>query len=212
MQKSEILQLFPVPLLRSKYPKDISKELEYVNSLKFERSNSIDMNSIKEHNNSTNNTFLLEDPELKDISEYINEMIECYSKNILQSKNSLIVTQSWANKNKKGERHHKHTHSNSIISGVFYLKSNENLPPIHFHKKNPDHFQFDSESINLLNCDSFSLPTESGELLLFPSTLEHSVPINQIDDTRISISFNTFFKKSVGNINSLNYLPIEKCL
>jgi ectoine hydroxylase-related dioxygenase (phytanoyl-CoA dioxygenase family) len=55
------------------------------------------------------------------------------------------------------------------------------------------------------------LSAESGELLLFLSTLEHSVLENKSEEDRISISFNTFTKGSIGSIEDLTYIPIDRC-
>jgi ectoine hydroxylase-related dioxygenase (phytanoyl-CoA dioxygenase family) len=54
------------------------------------------------------------------------------------------------------------------------------------------------------------LPLNSGELILFPSNLTHSVPENKADLPRISLAFNTFAKNSLGSIDSLTYLPLNK--
>ena len=49
----------------------------------------------------------------------------------------------------------------------------------------------------------------SGELILFPSNLRHSVPINQGDEERISLSFNTFSIDELGSKDSLTHLDIR---
>ena len=56
------------------------------------------------------------------------------------------------------------------------------------------------------------LPMKRGELILFPSNLSHSVPINQSDEERISLSFNTWPKGNMGDIKSLTYLPLDRCV
>lgn len=43
------------------------------------------------------------------------------------------------------------------------------------------------------NADQAVLKVKTGELLLFPSWLQHSVPANRSDRTRISTSFNLMF-------------------
>jgi len=56
------------------------------------------------------------------------------------------------------------------------------------------------------------LPMKRGELILFPSNLTHSVPLNQFEEERISLSFNTWPKGNMGDINSLTYLPLDRCV
>ena len=53
------------------------------------------------------------------------------------------------------------------------------------------------------------IPLKKGDLILFPSNLSHSVPANQSDEERISLSFNTWCTGSLGDIRSLTYLPLE---
>ena len=47
-----------------------------------------------------------------------------------------------------------------------------------------------TEKYNTFNSATFMLPMKRGELILFPSNLTHSVPVNQSDEERISLSFN----------------------
>ena len=50
------------------------------------------------------------------------------------------------------------------------------------------------------------------ELILFPSSLKHSVPINQGDEDRISVSFNTFCIDAIGSEQSLTHLDIRRLM
>ena len=38
------------------------------------------------------------------------------------------------------------------------------------------------------------LPMKRGELILFPSNLQHSVPVNNSEEERISLSFNSWLR------------------
>jgi uncharacterized protein (TIGR02466 family) len=210
MQQPELIQLFATPLLISKYPKDLTKELEFVKNLEYKRENKDETGQLLNHQSS--NTFLFDAPELQEVVEFVNAMLQFYVKNIMECKDELIVTQSWSNKTKQGERHHEHSHPNSIISGVFYLQNNKNLPPIQFRRQITHSFSLNVEKHNNFNSATYLLPAENGELLLFPSTLTHSVLDNKSDEDRISIAFNTFTKGSLGSIDSLTYLPIDRCV
>ena len=130
----------------------------------------------------------------------------------MQSKQRLVITQCWANRNPKGSKHHEHVHPNSIISGVMYFQINEKLPPISFSKANQDGMKLDPEKYNHVNSESFMLPCKTGELILFPSSLKHSVPINQGDEDRISVSFNTFCIDVIGSEQSLTHLDIRRLM
>lgn len=210
MQQPELIQLFPTPLLIFKYPKDLTFELEYIKNLEYKRENKDEVGQILNHQST--NTFLFDEPELKDVAEFVNATLQFYVKNVLECDDELIVTQSWSNKTKMGERHHEHSHPNSIISGVFYLQNNKNLPPIQFRRNSVHSISLNVKKHNNFNSATYLLPAEDGELLLFPSTLQHSVLDNKSSEDRISIAFNTFSKGSLGSIESLTYLPLNRCV
>ena len=67
-------------------------------------------------------------------------------------------------------------------------------------------------SVEIPNAETFLLPCVSGELILFPSNLRHSVPINQGNEERISLSFNTFSVDALGSEESLTHLDIRRIM
>lgn len=206
MANRELLQLFPIPVLISKYEKDLSEELQYIKNLEYNLNNS---EAQKIYSKQSSDTFLLDKPELKDIKEFIDSQIDFYVNNILECSNKLRITQSWANITDTGKKHHEHRHPNSIVSGVFYFQINKTLPPIEFRNKNNETYSFTIKKHNNFNAETFLLPLETGELILFPSTLYHGVPENESTIPRISLAFNTFETESLGKIESLTYLPLK---
>ena len=135
-----------------------------------------------------------------------------YCNTIINSEQRLVITQLWANRNPKGSKHHEHVHPNSIISGVFYLRQDPKLPPIQFSKSNQHAIKLDPKKYNNFNAETFLLPCASGELILFPSSLRHSVPQNQGEEERISLSFNTFSIDALGSEESLTHLDIRRIM
>jgi len=205
-KQPELLQLFPKPVLIASYHQDFSKELEYVKSLEHK----LNEKSQTEYAKQSTNTFLLDEPELADIRSFIEVYLKFYVHNVLECSDELVITQAWSNICEKGRKHHEHVHPNSIVSGVFYFQINEKLPPIEFRNPNTHSFNLNIQKQNNFNSASFLLPLNSGELILFPSNLTHSVPENKDDLPRISLAFNTFAKNSLGSIDSLTYLPLNK--
>lgn len=211
MQQPELVQLFPTPLFIGKYSRDMTKELEFIKNLKYREKGSPEYSGDSLNRQSVE-TFLFDFPEMVEIKKFCEAHLQYYVKNILECKDDLFITQCWSNITRQGERHHEHSHPNSIISGVFYFQNNSKLPPIQFRRPNVRELSMDILKHNNFNSATYLLPAESGELLLFPSTLQHSVLDNKSDEDRISIAFNTFTKGSLGSIESLTYLPIERCL
>ena len=203
--KEELLQLFAIPLLIVPYAEPIDEELAYLKTLSYRRQ--------KDNGNfRSDDSYLLRQEKLKNIKNFLGESVNKFTTNVLNSKQRLIITQCWANRNPKGSRHHEHVHPNSIISGVMYFQINEKLPPIQFSKTNQDGIKLDPIKYNNLTAESFMLPCKPGELILFPSSLKHSVPINQSDEDRISISFNTFSIDALGSEQALTHLEIRRMM
>ena len=211
--QDELLSLFPTPVLIAQYPLSYEKELEYIRELPCRRENKGgDAGNVIHYNRQSEDTFVLDKPELSNVRAFIESKIYKYVKEVMSSNNELMITQSWINKSGKGESHHEHVHPNSLISGVWYPVISEKLPPIQFRSRAQRDVSLSTEKFNNFNSATFLLPMKMGELILFPSNLTHSVPANQSETERISLSFNTWAKGSLGDINSLTYLPLDRCI
>ena len=203
--KEELLQIFPRPVLILPYEKPISKELEFIRTLEW-------LAQKANGNFKSKDSYVLKHEKLKDVKNFLIESINKYCEKILNTKQRLVITQSWFNKNPTGSKHHEHVHPNSIISGVMYFQIDQTLPPIQFSKSNQDGVKLDPIKYNVLNSDTFLLPCKPGELILFPSNLRHSVPINTGMPDRISLSFNTFCIDALGSEDSLTHLDIRRLM
>ena len=210
----ELIQLFPVPILICPYPVDYSKELEWIRNSECRKQNkgTGESGSVIHYNRQSEDTFVLDRPELANVRSFIESKLHEYVSKIYASNDKVVITQSWLNKNKKGESHHEHMHPNSLISGVWYPQIHEQMPPIQFRHRGQRDVSLQTEKYNTFNSATFMLPMKKGELILFPSNLSHSVPANQGDEERISLSFNTWAKGSLGDIASLTYLPLDRCV
>ena len=98
----------------------------------------------------------------------------------------------WCNINGKNSYHPDHIHPFSQISGVIYLKCDDESPAISL--KDPRAVRWHSvppAKKNRPENSTYAAITPSvGKLLMFPSWLEHGVPINTSEEDRISMSFN----------------------
>lgn len=152
---------------------------------------------------------VLDASEMAEVRQFCIDSLRHYAEEVVQVEDGEpTITQSWLNLSKKGQWHHMHRHPNSLWSGVLYVKAGEN-DRIHFHKNVAldGSFQLKARAWNPHNSQSWWLPNRIGELLVFPSTFQHSVPPTESDE-RISLSFNTFPTKSIGNPDSLTELPL----
>ena len=202
-EKDELLQIFPIPVLITKYEHSIEDEFKFIEKLRY-------IEQKENGNFKSDDTYLLKHNELALIINFIYESLNKFTKNINQTKQRLVVTQCWTNKNPPNSKHHEHVHPNSIISGVFYFRQSKTLPPIQFSKSIQEGIKLNPEKYNQLNSETFLLPMVDGELVLFPSSLRHSVPFNKGNETRYSMSFNTFCIDELGSRDSLTHLNIKE--
>ena len=160
-------------------------------------------------NSTSVNTSLLENKTLEKLKTFISNSFNNYAENVLRIKKdvSLDITQSWANFTKKGEFHHRHSHSNSYLSGVFYVKADDKLDKIMFFKDGYDQIKLEPKDFNIHNSDSWFFNVKSNQFAVFPSSLTHMVPATETEE-RVSISCNTFPKGMFGDTSKLTGLEL----
>jgi uncharacterized protein (TIGR02466 family) len=99
------------------------------------------------------------------------------------------------NKMIKNSAHTVHTHSDCRLSGLMYLKVSEFSSPIVFRDpRQYRHFIDYKTSSNTSAIQTFlphiTIPPKVGDVLIWPSWLEHEVTYNVNDDERITLVFN----------------------
>ena len=189
----QINNLFPTPIAKVELSESITKkEFEYIVSL---------ARSQNESNCTSVNKRLFNEPELKRLGTLCEQAAHNFFQETHAPSNiiNLYVTQSWANFTEKDQYHHRHKHPNSLISGVLYISTDEDTDRINFYKNDQTPFHVPTENFNVWNSETWWFPVKSNTLILFPSYLEHMVETKKTPGTRISISFNTFFKGKLGD-------------
>jgi ectoine hydroxylase-related dioxygenase (phytanoyl-CoA dioxygenase family) len=61
---------------------------------------------------------------------------------------------------------------------------------------------------NSFNSNSWWFSVETGDIVLFPSSLTHMVETKKGDNTRVSLSFNVFIKGTLGSNKNLTELTL----
>jgi uncharacterized protein (TIGR02466 family) len=161
-------------------------------------------------NTTSVNNYLLKEKKLSKLHDFLISSVNKYFEEIYKPQNevSLYITQSWANYTEKGQFHHKHAHPNSFISGVFYVQSDNAKDRIYFYKDGYSQLKVPPREWNLHNSDSWWFEAITGRLVLFPSSLTHMVVAVESEQTRVSLSFNTFLKGYVGSEDELTGLRL----
>jgi uncharacterized protein (TIGR02466 family) len=157
-------------------------------------------------NTTSENFYILNDEKLKDLKSFVHESVLDYFKEVYSPDKLVVpyITQSWVNYTKPGQYHHKHSHTNSIISGVFYIDADNEVDKIHLYKNtSSNQITVTTKNWNIYNSESHYYNVKSNDLIMFPSNLQHMVETTNNKKTRISLAFNVFLKGYLGDDKSL---------
>jgi uncharacterized protein (TIGR02466 family) len=204
MNEPTIQMIFPIPIMFTDIGRDFTQvELAFVQSHSTKDKTNRNVGNI-----TSNNSYILEEPEMSDIKVLLTKAINMYVQKIYKPKYPVeaYITQSWLNYTAKGEYHHVHDHPNSFISGVLYIQTDATKDKITFHKKGYRQIQLSTDEYDIYNSDSWWFNVSTGGIVMFPSSTTHNVENVISDETRISLAFNTFVKGTLGNKELLTEL------
>jgi uncharacterized protein (TIGR02466 family) len=148
--------------------------------------------------------------ELASIKSFIEEKLNDYFRAVYVPKHdvNLKMTQCWGNYTEPGGHHHRHSHPNSFISGVFYAQTEPQRDKIHFWKDRYEQVLVTPSEYNRWNSESWYYSTAPGDLILFPSWQTHFVEAISEGPTRISLAFNTFPEGNLGDHMDLTHAKV----
>jgi uncharacterized protein (TIGR02466 family) len=124
--------------------------------------------------------------------DWIDECLEDYRQEFKLMTEKLSVSLSWANKSEQLNEHRAHYHPNSWISGIYYIT--DNPTPTYFETPLPGKTGIVVQSEGMLSANIWRCPASTGELVLFPSWLEHFTEPSTFPGKRITISLNVMPK------------------
>ena len=201
-----IHSLFPEPVYVSTLGRALTKtELKTINKYKKETHKN-------DGNITSNDNYVLENKTLKNLKEDLQKRVIDYFDKVVCTSNSIIphITQSWINYTETNQFHHRHFHSNSYVSGVFYIDAQKEVDSITFYR--PGEAQKAIHLIvtqyNQFNSANWRCSIQTGDVVLFPSSLHHGVQKKKGNNIRISLSFNVFFKGTIGDNKVLTELTL----
>ena len=132
--------------------------------------------------NSNNNAYIK-------LLERINSCVNECAKSVQLG--DVKLANIWFMINGKGAYNIPHTHPGSILSGVYYPYAIPGMGAFAFERTDgAEHYLPTVPEPTPFNVGNWHYPSETGKLLIFPSWLRHHVEQNQIDEERVSISFN----------------------
>lgn len=196
------MDLFPTPLFVTNINQPLnSKYKEYLlNAPKI-----LNMGNLRGEDG-----YILNQPMFGELKQWIMQNIKEYVATVYGNENlDVYITQSWSNYTEPNEYHHKHTHPNSFISGVFYINAIKGEDMIKFSREKIPTFHILPSVNNNYNSNDVCILIETGDLVLFPSSFQHEVPKTISKETRISIAFNTFIRGYIGDEQSSTALYLS---
>ena len=161
----KLFNLFSIPMMSFHYGEISEDEFNT-----FDRYLS---NTIKNKFNYVTKENYFLDKELPLLRRFFEKSINTYSKKVLGVDTQDLnyrITQSWINICSPNASHHQHTHPNSFISGVFYVRVKPDVDYIVFSRPNQQFFQFPIKEYNTFNSYQWTVGVSEGQLLLLPST------------------------------------------
>lgn len=128
------------------------------------------------------------------INKEIHKHFMTYAKSIPLN-NNFHISNMWANINGYKDYNLVHTHTYSVISGVYYLKTPKNSGRLFFMNPASDFIEHSwypcIQEYTQQNSPRWNIFVEEGDLVLFPSWLKHGVEPNlNKKENRISMAFN----------------------
>ena len=186
----QILNILPQQIYKFECEKTLLDKT--LNTLKNEQF-SLDRDALQVRQ--TYNVRLNKDSNYNDIHNWVRSCLNTVKDELQFKCDRLEITSSWGNVSKKDQWHWVHTHPNSLVSGILYLTDSNASTWF-----SVDNFWSGSSVIKLKQDHQVihKQPTVSGDLLIFPSTLVHSVDQHRGDQNRYTLSFNAFPSGEIG--------------
>ena len=135
-------------------------------------------------------------PKFEEIRIWIEGCAKDFLDNVLEMEyEEFFLTESWLNISGKGGYQKIHNHSNSILSGVLYLKSEPEHPPLEFKKQKMEFEPFISltehyKKGNPNTAHTLAFPCTQDTMLVFNSHLYHGHDASVLEEERIGIAWN----------------------
>ena len=196
--------IFPTPVLRANIGREFTeKELQFfLQSQSRTTGNVLNMRTV--------DTRVLDAPELHSLRSFIEDHVDRFARETISRSERLefYITQSWINYTKPGQSHHRHCHTNSLISGVLYISAVKEVDGICFYKNAPSAIKAGDDVQNRFSASSWRFSVGAGDLVVFPSNVTHGVDQNRTDYTRASLAFNAFVRGELGSEELLNRLTL----
>ena len=191
----EEIKLFSIPIYKFKYSEHIEFK-ESITSFLDNNNTWQRIHSLATHVDFTNSNLHKMDM-FSPINNFIQKNLELVMEDLGFQPN-VQVTGMWGTRHRNDQYHHRHSHGNSFLAGIYYLNGTSKNDGTTFFSPHNSHSQIIPaiKTVHKMQ-NSWYNPFQEGTLLIFPSWLEHSTTPNKIEIT-----------KSIRHILSFNSMPL----
>ena len=194
----EILNIFPTPVYKTNLGSFLSQEaFNHITDVSTTKLFDAVPNISSDDN-------VLSDDVLTPLKQEIEKHLQIFGDVLFGQGIKFYISSSWITRSENGESGERHSHVNSIISGSFYVSDEPS--PINFYRENKSVLHmYSNEDSNFYNTLMIPIYPKKNDLILFPSSLEHSISKNNNLNPRFSVVINSYIK---GKMDS-KYAKLE---
>ena len=131
---------------------------------------------------------ITQDKVFESLNHWIDTRIRAYC-NALKYKDNIQTKKGWFNIYKKGDFQEYHQHGMSHLSAIYCLRGDKKGARI-FFKEEMSMFPIPVEEYTSTNGEFYWIPFIPGQLIIFESSLTHSVEKHLCSTLRFSLSYN----------------------
>jgi len=157
------------------------------------------------------NVSLLKNKSLASLKKFMVDKAKEYARNVLEIKDQIYLTQSWSTINTTNAFHQPHSHLNTFISLVYFAQCNSGS--LRFYASTTSikecfNFQYTINKFNIYNSQTWDVPVQTGDIVLFPGHIIHGSMPNESPEPRIIIGANFFIKGKLGSDSQVSLITI----
>ena len=154
---------------------------------------------------------LLENKTLASLKKFIIKKANEYTRDILEIKDEIYMTQSWSTINITNAFHKLHAHSNTFISIVYYAQCEDGHLSFDLGTtsiRECFNFDYTINKFNIYNSETWELVVRTGDIVLFPGHIRHRSIPNRAKQDRIIVGANFFIRGKLGSKEKVSLITI----
>lgn len=128
--------------------------------------------------------------EFKPLIDSIKTHIHNFCMQLSSSPSTIECDHAWINSSVRDQYQEQHTHPNSHISAIYYLKTPEGSADTIFKNPYEKHSRLPRQQMDVVSRQDVSYLAEEGKLLLFESHVPHLTERHKSDEERLTFSAN----------------------